>query len=99
MLEGLSRFPEDVLFPIEELLPEILKLTLIHEFFVLRRTILRPLSQNCGCFHRHLEPPKLPETRGGLIAKRTTVSITPDRTVHLRRTGGELQLGDLDGGP
>jgi hypothetical protein len=75
MFEGLSGFPEDVLFPIQELLPEILKLTLVHELLVLGRTILRPLSQNRGCFHGHLEPPKLPETRGGLITNRTPVSI------------------------
>jgi len=76
MLEGLSRFAENILFPVDELLPEILKLSLVHEFLVLRRTILRPLSQNCGCFHRHLEPLKLPETRGGLITNRTPVSIS-----------------------
>jgi hypothetical protein len=35
MLEGFSRFPENILFPIQELLPEILKLTLIHELLVL----------------------------------------------------------------
>jgi hypothetical protein len=76
MFEGLSRFPENILFPIDELLPEILKLPLVHELLVLGRTIIRPVSQNCGCFHRHLEPPKPTETRAGLIANRTPVSMS-----------------------
>jgi hypothetical protein len=56
MGQRLARFAKDVFFPHEELLLEILKLTLVHEFLVLRRTIFRTLSQNCGCLHENLTP-------------------------------------------
>src|SRR5471032_575415 len=98
MFEGLSRFPENVLFPVHELLLEILKLTLAHEHLVLRRTVHRPLSQNFGCLHGHSEPPNPPETRGGLIANGTWVSISQTRRRRLRRTGRLLELRHFNGG-
>ena len=96
MFEGLSRFAENVLFPINELLLEILKLTLVHEHLVLGRTIHRPLSQNFGCLHGHSEPPKLPVTRGALIANGTSVSISGNCFKRLGCTAGLLELGDFD---
>src|SRR5450432_3860823 len=99
MFEGFSRFPEDVLFPVHELLLEILKLTLVHEHLVLGRTVHRPLSQNFGCLHGNSEPPRPPETRGGLIANKTVVSTSPRAGVPLRRTAGLLELGHFDRGP
>jgi hypothetical protein len=54
--EGLARFAEDVLFPHQELLLEILKLALVHELLVLGRTIAGHVSQNCGCLHENLTP-------------------------------------------
>jgi hypothetical protein len=56
MGQRLARFAKDVFFPHKELLLEILKLTLVHEFLVLGRTIFRTLSQNCGCLHENLTP-------------------------------------------
>src|SRR5579859_395019 len=86
MLEGLSRFAEDVLFPVDELLPEILKLTLVHELLVLGRTVTRTISQHGRCLHGHSEPPKLPETRAALIANKTVHSICTSARVPLGRT-------------
>jgi hypothetical protein len=57
MGKSLTGFPQDVLFPIQELLLEILKLTLIHELLVLGRTIIRLVSQYSGCGHLRLTPP------------------------------------------
>src|SRR5215469_14433399 len=64
MLEGLSRFPEDILFPSQQLQTEIFELPLVHELFVLGRTISRFLNQRGRCFHRQLRAPYSDDTRG-----------------------------------
>src|SRR5579859_8713 len=98
VFEGLSRLAENILFPIDELLPEVLKLPLIHEFFVLGRTVIRPISQNFGCLHGHSEPPKYPETRAGLIAKRTVVSMRLAIGPQLRRATRIFEFGHFNSG-
>jgi hypothetical protein len=51
MGESLPRFPQDILFPIEKFLPEILKLSVVHESFVVGRTILSVFNQKRGRLH------------------------------------------------
>jgi hypothetical protein len=51
MGQGLARFPENVFFPIVELLLEVFKLTLVHEGLVLGGTILQILDLHRGRLH------------------------------------------------
>ena len=96
MLQSLSRFPENVLFPVQELLSEILKLARIHEFLVLGRTITRLVSQYGNCLHGNSEPPRTLETRAGLIATKPVVSIDLRNPTCSAAAFGLIKLGDLD---
>ncbi|KQY34368.1 hypothetical protein ASD21_20795 [Caulobacter sp. Root1455] len=51
MGDRLARFAEDLFFPCQELLLEILKLTLVHERLVIRRTIRVWYLKNSGRLH------------------------------------------------
>jgi hypothetical protein len=53
VIDGLARLTKDVFLPLEKLAPEIFDLPLIHERFVIRRTII--LSQLSGhqCLSLH----------------------------------------------
>ena len=70
MRQRLPRFAENIFLPVQELLLEVLELTLVHEFLVLGRTVLGPVSQNGGCLHGHLvAPSRCLDTRGAYSNK------------------------------
>jgi hypothetical protein len=78
MGKSFSGFPEYLFLPIEELLLEILELTLIHELFVLGGTIVRILRQHSDVHIRHLESPrKLPRHTRAAYIKRVSLSTAP----------------------
>ena len=61
--QGLTRFAQDIVLPVQELLSEVFQLPLIHERFVLCRTIDAVFDQNCGRLHRRPHAHK-PAPRG-----------------------------------
>ena len=99
MSESFPGLAKDVLFPVQQLLFEVLELPLIHKFLVLGRTIFRLFRQHRGRAHRRLKPPRYinPTKRGLLIPNRNPLSTNLALHGPLGRTIRAFEFSQLHG--